>query len=180
MIILPAIDIKEGKCVRLQQGQFDKVDIYSDNPAEIALKWEQKGAEIIHIVDLDGALHGRAVNRDTIRDIIGTINIPVQLGGGIRTMQDIESTLNDGISRVILGTSAVKEKGFVEAALKSYGEKSLDGRKFVKNDEVRDNFQQTEAYSALFMELATNADAAAEFVNGIIPKLPEDRNKKQQ
>lgn len=69
---------------------------------------------------------------------------------------------------------------FKDLILKSYGEKSLDGRKFIKNDEVRDNFQQTEAYSALFMELASNADAAAEFVNGIMPKLPEDRNKKQQ
>ena len=131
MIIFPAIDIKDGQCVRLQQGRFDKVDVYSENPAEVALRWEQKGAKALHVVDLDGALRGRSVNRETIQEIIRTVRIPVQLGGGIRTMKDIEEALNDGLNRVILGTSAVKEKGFVEQALKHYGEQivvSIDAK----------------------------------------------------
>jgi len=131
MIIFPAIDIKDGRCVRLQQGQFDKVAVYSENPAEVALQWEQKGAKALHVVDLDGALKGRLVNRETIQEIIRTVHIPVQLGGGIRTMEDIEEALNDGVNRVILGTSAVKEKGFVQKALKKYGKQiavSIDAK----------------------------------------------------
>jgi phosphoribosylformimino-5-aminoimidazole carboxamide ribotide isomerase len=131
MIIFPAIDIKNGKCVRLQQGQFDKVNIYAQNPVEVALRWEQKGAKYIHVVDLDGALRGRSINKEVIRDIVRSVNIPVQLGGGIRNLEDISDALNDGVSRAIIGTSAVKKEGFVKKALESYGDKvvvSIDAK----------------------------------------------------
>ncbi len=131
MIIFPAIDIKDGKCVRLQQGQFDKVNIYAQNPVEVALRWEQKGAKYIHVVDLDGALRGRSINKEVIRDIVRSVNIPVQLGGGIRNLEDISDVLNDGVSRAIIGTSAVKKEGFVKKALESYGDKvvvSIDAK----------------------------------------------------
>ena len=90
MRIYPAIDIKDGKCVRLLKGRFDKVTIYGDNPAEMAKKWEREGGEFIHVVDLDGAKHGHGVNAEIITDICKAVNVPVQTGGGIRTMEDIE------------------------------------------------------------------------------------------
>lgn len=132
MIIFPAIDLRGGKCVRLQQGEFDKEDIYGENPVEVAQKWERKGAKFLHLVDLDGALKGTSLNGEVIKDIVKTLRIPVQLGGGIRTIEDIERVLNLGVSRVILGTSAVKINGFVEKALSLYKDKiavSIDAKK---------------------------------------------------
>jgi len=132
MIIFPAIDIQNGKCVRLQQGKFDKKEVYGDDPAFMAVQWENKGAEYLHIVDLDGALHGKRVNEDAIKNIVRSIHIPIQLGGGIRTFEDIEQVLKMGISRVILGTSALQTEGFIEKAVELFGEKiavSIDAMK---------------------------------------------------
>jgi phosphoribosylformimino-5-aminoimidazole carboxamide ribotide isomerase len=123
MIIFPAIDIRNGRCVRLQQGRFDKEDIYDENPIEVAQRWEKKGAQYLHMVDLDGALYGQRVNGKVVEAIVQSITIPVQLGGGIRTIEDIEKVLALGIHRVILGTAAVEEKSFLEKALRNYGEK---------------------------------------------------------
>ncbi|QEK11914.1 1-(5-phosphoribosyl)-5-[(5-phosphoribosylamino)methylideneamino]imidazole-4-carboxamide isomerase [Crassaminicella thermophila] len=131
MIVFPAIDIRGGKCVRLTQGKFDQENVYSENPVEIALKWEEKGAKYIHLIDLDGALYGISMNRDIIKKIIKSVNIPVQLGGGIRTIYDIENVLKLGVSRVILGTSAVKEEGLVKEALSRFNEQiavSIDAK----------------------------------------------------
>ncbi|QZY57235.1 1-(5-phosphoribosyl)-5-[(5-phosphoribosylamino)methylideneamino]imidazole-4-carboxamide isomerase [Crassaminicella profunda] len=132
MIIFPAIDLRGGNCVRLKQGKFQDENIYSKNPVEIAKKWEEQGAKYIHVVDLDGALEGVSKNSHVIKEIIKATNIPVQLGGGIRKIKDIENVLSYGVSRVILGTSAVKIDGFVEEALKTFGEKiavSIDAKK---------------------------------------------------
>ncbi|HHW00156.1 MAG TPA: 1-(5-phosphoribosyl)-5-[(5-phosphoribosylamino)methylideneamino]imidazole-4-carboxamide isomerase [Clostridiaceae bacterium] len=120
MIIYPAIDIKEGKCVRLIQGKFDDVTVYSDNPVEMALKWEREGAAYLHIVDLDGARTGELQNFDIIRDIAARLGIPVQMGGGIRTIESIEYIINEGIQRVILGTSAVNNPELVKNALRNF------------------------------------------------------------
>ncbi|MCT4607262.1 MAG: 1-(5-phosphoribosyl)-5-[(5-phosphoribosylamino)methylideneamino]imidazole-4-carboxamide isomerase [Marinisporobacter sp.] len=131
MIIFPAIDLRGGNCVRLKQGRFEDVNIYSNHPVEIAKKWEAQGAKYIHVVDLDGALEGVSKNSEVIKEIIKETNIPVQLGGGIRKIEDIEKALSYGVSRVILGTSAVKTDGFVEKALKIFGEKiavSIDAK----------------------------------------------------
>lgn len=127
MRIYPAIDIKDGKCVRLLQGRFSDVTVYGDNPVEMAKRWENEGGEYLHVVDLDGALKGHGVNAEVIKNICAVLNIPVQTGGGIRTMQDIENKLACGISRVIIGTSAVNDAEFVKRAADKYADKIVIG-----------------------------------------------------
>lgn len=127
MIIIPAIDIKDGKCVRLAQGKFDHVTKYADNPVDVALRWKEQGAEVIHIVDLDGSVVGKPRNVDIILEIAQTIDVPVQLGGGIRNMETIEFYLGNGVSSVILGTAAVHDKEFVRKAGKKYPGKIILG-----------------------------------------------------
>lgn len=125
--IYPAIDIKDGKCVRLLQGRFSDVTVYGDNPAEMAKKWEKEGGEYIHVVDLDGALKGHGVNSEVIKEICKSVNVPVQTGGGIRTMEDIKAKLSLGLDRVIIGTKAVQDKEFVKRAVDKYKEKIVIG-----------------------------------------------------
>lgn len=127
MRIYPAIDIKDGKCVRLLQGRFSDVTVYGDSPAEMAKKWEGLGGEFIHVVDLDGALQGRGVNADAIKKICESVNVPVQTGGGIRSIEDIEAKLSLGINRVIIGTKAVSDSEFVKRAVDKYKEKIVIG-----------------------------------------------------
>ena len=127
MRIHPAIDIKDGNCVRLLQGRFSDVTVYGNDPAEVAKRWEAEGGEYIHVVDLDGALKGRGVNSEVIKKICSTVNVPVQTGGGIRTMEDVEYMLQCGIERVIIGTSAVRDKEFVKRAVEKYGKKIVIG-----------------------------------------------------
>jgi len=121
MIIYPAIDIKDGKCVRLVQGRFDDETVYSDDPVEVALKWERLGAQFLHIVDLDGARMGEPRNAKVISEIAARVSIPVQMGGGIRSVDKVEAALNSGVKRVILGTSAIKDPELVKFVLKEYG-----------------------------------------------------------
>ncbi len=127
MIIYPAIDLKDGKCVRLLQGRMEKATIYGDNPALIAKSFEDKGAKWIHIVDLNGAFIGKSINENVIKEIIKSINIPIQLGGGIRCMDDIKRVLSYGIKRVILGTAAVENPNMVTEAAAIYKEKIAVG-----------------------------------------------------
>lgn len=127
MIIFPAIDIRGGKCVRLTEGRFDKETVFADNPAEMAVRWESEGAEILHIVDLDGALAGEPVNLDIVKKIVKAVKIPVQLGGGIRTPDNISQVLQSGVSRVILGSVAVRKPELVEQACRQYGGKIVVG-----------------------------------------------------
>ncbi|GMQ58906.1 1-(5-phosphoribosyl)-5-[(5-phosphoribosylamino)me thylideneamino]imidazole-4-carboxamide isomerase [Vallitalea sediminicola] len=121
MRLYPAIDIKNGKCVRLKQGKFNEQTIYSNDPYVIAKKWVDNGASYIHVVDLDGALDGNWTNKDAIKKIVDSVNIPVQTGGGIRSIRDIEDRLSVGITRVIIGTLAVKNPSFVKDAVKKFG-----------------------------------------------------------
>ncbi|ABN54085.1 MAG TPA: 1-(5-phosphoribosyl)-5-((5-phosphoribosylamino)methylideneamino)imidazole-4-carboxamide isomerase [Hungateiclostridium thermocellum] len=127
MIIYPAVDIKDGRCVRLVQGEFDKVTVYSDNPVEMGLKWERMGAQYLHVVDLDGARTGQIQNTPIISEMAVKLGIPVQLGGGIRTVETIETLLCKGIHRVILGTSAVKNPELVKQALKTFEDSVVIG-----------------------------------------------------
>jgi phosphoribosylformimino-5-aminoimidazole carboxamide ribotide isomerase len=120
MVIYPAVDVKDGRCVRLVQGEFDKVTVYSDDPVEMALKWEQLGAQYLHVVDLDGARTGVAQNIAVISEMAVKLGIPVQLGGGIRTIEMIETVICKGIERMILGTSAVKDPELVKRAVKTF------------------------------------------------------------
>ncbi|MBW2475520.1 MAG: 1-(5-phosphoribosyl)-5-[(5-phosphoribosylamino)methylideneamino]imidazole-4-carboxamide isomerase [Deltaproteobacteria bacterium] len=120
MIILPAIDLKEGKCVRLEQGLMDRDTVYNENPGAQARIWQEQGGELLHIVDLDGAFAGVPKNREAIKAIIDAIDIPSELGGGIRDMQTIEAYLELGIDRVILGTVAKENPALVKEACKKY------------------------------------------------------------
>ncbi len=121
MKLYPAIDIRNGQCVRLRQGQFHDVEVYSHVPANIAKQWERQGANYIHIVDLDGALAGHSMNDEVIKDIVQTVSVPIQVGGGIRTIQDIEHKLNLGVSRVIIGTKAVENPQFIKEIISTFG-----------------------------------------------------------
>lgn len=121
MQLYPAIDIKDKKCVRLKQGLFDQVQVYSENPVEVALAWEAAGASFIHLVDLDGALLGRGVNRDVICEIVRSVHVPVQLGGGIRSLEDMEEVLNMGVFRGIVGTKAVTDPKLLKKMVDSFG-----------------------------------------------------------
>ena len=120
MIIYPAIDIRGGRCVRLTEGRFDAETVFADDPAEMALKWAGIGAEFLHLVDLDGALAGEGKNVPVIERILQSVNIPVQLGGGIRNLETIEKLLALGVTRLILGSAAVKNPQMVEEACKKY------------------------------------------------------------
>lgn len=127
MEIYPAIDIKDGNCVRLMQGDFDKVTVYGKDPAEMAKKWAATGAKNLHVVDLDGALAGNGVNENAIGAICDSVSMRVQTGGGIRTMEDISRKIALGVSRVILGTAAVKNETLVRDAVVQYGDKIAVG-----------------------------------------------------
>jgi len=127
LIIIPAIDIKDGKCVRLAQGKFDRVTTYGDNPVEMALRWMQKGAELIHIVDLDGSVAGMPRNANIILDITRNIDVPIQVGGGIRNMETIEFYLGNGVSSVILGTTALQNENIVRNACEEFPNKIILG-----------------------------------------------------
>lgn len=134
MIIFPAIDIKDNKCVRLEQGNFNKLTSYSENPLEIAKQWEAKGAEYIHLVDLDGAKSQSDKNHNIIKSVVNGVNIPVQVGGGIRDYQRAESLLALGVDRIIIGTAAVKNPNLLDVLSKKYASRTavsidaVDGR----------------------------------------------------
>lgn len=126
-IIYPAIDIRDGKCVNLIQGDYDQETIYNENTLEAAQNWEAQGAEWIHLVDLDGAKAGHPVNQKLIGEIAKGVQVPVQIGGGIRVMKDVEMLLELGVSRVILGTAAIEDRSFVEEVLQKYGDQIAIG-----------------------------------------------------
>ncbi len=116
MIIYPAIDLKDGKCVRLVKGDMNQDTVYNDNPGAQGLAWAQSGFSWIHVVDLNGAFEGKSQNTEAVKSILQSADIPVQLGGGIRTLEHIEHWLNEGISRVILGTIALRDPDLVKKA----------------------------------------------------------------
>ncbi len=120
MIILPAVDIKDGRCVRLRQGEADDSTTFYDDPAEPAALWAASGAQYLHVVDLDGAFAGKPINLDTFRRIARKIDIPFEVGGGIRTLEDIAAVLDCGVDRVIIGTKAVEDISFLHQAAKHF------------------------------------------------------------
>ena len=127
MVIFPAIDIRGGKCVRLFKGDFAQETVFSDKPEEMAAKWEAQGGKFLHLVDLDGALAGKSVNLDVVKRIVDTVKIPVELGGGVRTMENIDEVLSLGVQRVILGSVAVKNPALVKEACQKYGDRVVVG-----------------------------------------------------
>lgn len=131
MILFPAVDIKDGRCVRLKQGLADQVTVFSDNPASMALHWAELGAQYLHVVDLDGAFSGLPRNRDLVSEICASIDIPVQLGGGIRDLATAEAYLDAGVRRLIIGTLALEDPDAFEAMCEA-----LPGRVGVSLDAV--------------------------------------------
>lgn len=120
MIIFPAIDLQDGKCVRLYKGDMQQATIFNDRPASQALEFQRYGFKYLHIVDLDGAIAGKSMNEKSVKEILDVVTIPVQLGGGIRKMEDVDKWLGLGVSRVIIGTAAAKNPDFVKEACKKY------------------------------------------------------------
>lgn len=120
MIIIPAIDLKDGKCVRLAQGDFSRMTVYAENPAEIAVQWQAQGAERIHIVDLDGSLAGSPRNREVILNLVRAVRIPIEVGGGIRDIKTVDFYVSHGIRWIILGTAALKDEVFVKEACRVF------------------------------------------------------------
>jgi len=132
MIIIPAIDIKNGRCVRLFQGRMDSETVFSDDPSAMAKRWEEEGAELIHVVDLDGAVGKRPQNMDSIQKILEVVNVPVQVGGGIRNEETIKMYLGFGIRRVIVGTEAIQNPQLVKDACRAFPDQivvGIDARK---------------------------------------------------
>ena len=127
MQIYPAIDIKDGKAVRLTQGRFDDVTVFYDDPADAAKQWIDAGASYIHMVDLDGARYGRSFITDVIRAIRAKYDVPIQTGGGVRSLDDVAERISAGISRVIIGTAAVKDPELVKEAVRLYGDRIAVG-----------------------------------------------------
>jgi phosphoribosylformimino-5-aminoimidazole carboxamide ribotide isomerase len=127
VIVFPAIDMRGGQCVRLTQGSFTSQTVFADNPVTVARRWEQAGAEFLHLVDLDGAVAGKPVNFSLVQDIVRAVAIPVQLGGGIRDMATIESILGAGVYRVILGSVAVQHPELVAEACAKFTDRIVVG-----------------------------------------------------
>ena len=125
MLLIPAIDLRNGFCVRLMQGESDKETVYSSDPAAMAVKFEEAGAERLHLVDLDGAFQGEGANIPSIRSILKNVSIPVQIGGGLRTEEDIDRMLALGVSAVIVGTMAVKHPDVLEKLLNKYTDEQI-------------------------------------------------------
>ncbi len=127
MNIFPAIDLIDKKVVRLLRGDYSKMTVYSENPLEVAKKFEAEGAEFLHMVDLDGAKSGETPNYDVVSDIVKNTGLNVEIGGGIRNMQTVEKYISCGVYRVILGTAAIKDREFLKEAAKKHGEKIAVG-----------------------------------------------------
>ena len=125
MLLIPAIDLRNGFCVRLLQGASDKETVYSNDPAAMAVTFEEAGAKRLHLVDLDGAFQGEGANISSIRSILKNVSIPVQIGGGLRTEEDIDRMLALGVSAVIVGTMAVKHPDVLEKLLKKYTDEQI-------------------------------------------------------
>ena len=160
MLLIPAIDLKDGQCVRLRQGEMEGATVFSDNPAAMAKHWLASGARRLHLVDLNGAFAGKPKNLDAIREILSVINgeIPVQLGGGIRSLETIEQYLDIGLSYVIIGTAAVKTPGFLHEACDAFpghvmvgldakdGKVAVDGWSKITGHDVVDLAKRFEDY----------------------------------
>lgn len=127
MILFPAIDLKQGQCVRLIHGDMDQATVFNDHPSAQAIEFEKLGFEYLHVVDLDGAFAGQSINGDAVEAIVKAIKIPVQLGGGIRTIENIEHWLDKGIARVIIGTAAARNPELVRQAAKSFPNRIVIG-----------------------------------------------------
>jgi len=164
MIVIPAIDLKNGKCVRLLQGKMDQETVYSDNPPEMARHWESLGAELLHLVDLDGAVEGKPRNLELIQSIVKTLSIPVEVGGGIRTMETVGAYLEAGVDRVVIGTRAVEDPDFLTRACRTFPDRIVAGI------DARDDYVAVQGWTQVTSRKATDlaSEMAARGVSAII------------
>lgn len=156
MLIIPAIDIKNGKCVRLTQGDFDSEKVYSENPVATAKQWEAQGAQMLHVVDLDGAKNGSLANLEVIKKIILEVKIPIQVGGGIRNKEAVKTLLSISVSRIILGTLALEDQEALKSILEDYADQvaiALDAKngKLMKQGWLEES-EKTSVATALNLE----------------------------
>jgi len=133
--VIPAIDLRGGRCVRLLKGAFDSETVYSDDPVEVALRWQAEGAKWLHIVDLEGAKHGAPIQTETVQAICRSVAIPLQVGGGIRTLEDAERALQAGANRVVVGTAVTLDERFAQTLFEQFGEQVALGLD-VREDKV--------------------------------------------
>ena len=154
MIILPAIDLKGGKCVRLRQGRADDVTVYGDDPAAQAKDWADQGGQELHVVDLDGAFAGTPKHAEVIRRIIGAFGGPVEVGGGLRTPEALNAVIDAGATRAIIGSAALEDPEFLAAAVELYGDKIAVGI------DARDGYVQTKGWVETTKTLATELASA--------------------
>jgi len=178
MIIYPAIDLKDGVCVRLLRGDMDRATIFNTDPANQALEFQESGFKWLHLVDLNGAIEGRPINTDVVTNVIQAVDIPVQLGGGIRAMETLEHWFSAGVSRAVLGTAALADPGFVQTACREFegkvviaidardGQVAVDG--WTKDSGVRVldlalRFEDSGAAAILYTDI--NRDGAMSGVN---------------
>lgn len=149
MLVIPAIDLRNGKCVRLVEGKIENETVYSDEPAEMAKKWEGLGAQFLHLVDLDGAFAGEPRNSEAVKSILREISIPAELGGGIRDMATISFYLEMGLNRVILGTAAIANPGLIAEACREFG-----GERIVLGVDAKDGMVAIHGWDATVTKTA--------------------------
>jgi len=151
MIVIPSIDLRGGRCVRLMQGDFARETVYGDDPVAIARRWQEAGAPRLHVVDLDGAREGRPVQAEIIGEIARALAIPVQAGGGLRTLDDVAAALDAGLARVVLGTTALEDRALLAAALARWG-----AERIVVGLDARDGLVATRGWRATSTTRATD------------------------
>lgn len=165
MLIIPAIDLKDGKCVRLKQGRMDDDTIFGDDPVAIASQWVNQGARRLHLVDLNGAFAGTPIHKPVVEAITKTHpTLPIQIGGGIRTFETIEHYLQAGVSYVIIGTKAVQDPDFVKQACQTFG-----GNHIIVGIDAKDGFVATDGWATVTKVLAT--DLAKEFADAGVSSI---------
>jgi len=164
VIILPAIDIKDGQCVRLYQGDYDLVTTYAADPAHVAQRWQRFGASWLHIVDLDGAAAGHLVNVESIKNIREGTTLHIELGGGMRTLADIEHMLDLGIDRVVLGTVALTDRALLMEALARWGERIVVGLDARKGSIAITGWRETSQVQATSLASELCADGVQRFI----------------
>ncbi len=151
MLIIPAVDIKKGRCVRLLQGREDSETVFSDDPSAMAARWEGEGAELVHVIDLDGAFSKGPQNMEAVKRILDRVDIPIQLGGGIRSIETISTYLDLGVGRVILGTEAIRNPSLVEQACKAFPNRIMVGIDARKGMVAIEGWTQTTEQKAVEM-----------------------------
>ena len=164
LTLYPAIDIKAGQCVRLQRGDMNRATVYADDPASQARLWQDEGATWLHVVDLDGAVTGRAVNRDAVLAILAAARVPVQLGGGLRSLADVAAWIEAGVTRVILGSAAVRDPELVRLCCRAYPGRVVIGIDARDGKVATDGWAKTGTMTAVELAIRVEQEGVAAIV----------------